>query len=362
MTGSKDEAKAARYIITQFKANGIETLNGQFSNTQYLQKFTYKPKLDSTQKVVTGNNVVGFINNHAKNTIIIGAHYDHLGWGLPAHSTYRGEPAIHNGADDNASGVATVIELSRILKGSSYKNHNYVFVAFSGEELGLYGSKWFSEHSTYDSTNTSYMLNFDMVGRVDSNKIVISGTGTSPNWNTAFKNIATPLRIKTTESGVGPSDHTSFYLKNIPVLHFFSGQHKDYHKPSDDEEKINYAGMDDIINYVVHLIGQLDTVNKLPFVKTKDDNNEDTPKFKVTLGVMPDYTFDGEGMKIDGVTEGKPAAKAGLKQGDIVVKLGDVFVKDMRSYMTALSAFKKGDTTKVVVKRGGEILEKPITF
>ena len=362
MTGSEDEHKAAAYIIEMFKKGGITNLKQNLKSKKYLQAFRYHPKMDSIRTTVSGNNVIGFINNNAKHTIVIGAHYDHLGWGLPAHSTYRGELAIHNGADDNASGVATVIELAKLLKNSSYKKNNYLFIAFSGEELGLYGSKWFVEHPRLDSSKIDYMLNFDMVGRVDSNKFVISGTGTSSLWSEAMKQIQTPLRIKTTESGVGPSDHTSFYLKNIPVLHFFSGQHKDYHKPSDDEYKINYKGMEDVIDYVMKLIEELDSKGKIGFTKTKDDNNEDAPKFTVTLGVMPDYTYEGEGMRIDGVTEGKPASKAELKEGDVVIQLGEVKVNDMMSYMKALSQFRKGDTAKVKVKRGSEMLERDINF
>lgn len=362
MTGSKDETAAAKYIIDELRKMQIGNLSGNMKSKGYLQTFEYHPKLDSTQTKVKGKNVVAFINNRAKQTIILGAHYDHLGWGLPAHSVYRGEPAIHNGADDNASGVATILELGRFLSQSNFKNNNYLIIAFSGEELGLYGSKWFVEHIKYDSTNSNYMLNFDMVGRVDSNKVVVGGVGTSPIWGDAMKKINSPLHIKTTESGIGPSDHTSFYLKNIPVLHFFSGQHKDYHKPSDDEEKINYKGMEDIVDYVKQLISDLDTKGKIAFVKTKDDNNENTPKFTVTLGVMPDYTFEGEGMRIDGVTDGKPASKAGLMQGDVVIQLGEVKVADMMGYMTALSKLKKGDVSTVRFKRAGEIIEKEIRF
>ena len=362
MTGSKDEAVAAKYIIEQFKKGEIQNKNNNFSTKKYLQHFVFHPKVDSAKTTVNGNNVIAFIDNHAKQTIILGAHYDHLGWGDPKHSTYRGSPAIHNGADDNASGVATIIELSKLLKKSSCTHNNYLFVAFSGEELGLYGSKWFVEHPLLDSSKIDYMLNFDMVGRVDSNKLVVNGVGTSPSWNESMKKISSPLHVKTTESGIGPSDHTSFYLKNVPVLHFFSGQHKDYHKPSDDENKINYKGLEDVVSYVMQLLQQLDDKGKIGFIKTKDDSNEDTPKFTVTLGVMPDYTFEGDGMRIDGVTEGKPASKAELKQGDVVLQLGEIKVTDMMSYMKALSQFKKGDTTKVKVKRGNDIIEKEIHF
>ncbi len=367
MTGSIDESRAASYIIEQFKKYGIKNPRGNFRQKKYLQAFRYKTKPDSTHTFIKGKNVRAYINNRAKHTVILGAHYDHLGFGMAAHSAYRGEPVIHNGADDNASGVAAIIELAKIIADSSthspaFKNNNYLFVAFSGEELGLYGSKWFTEHPYLDSAKTNYMLNFDMVGRVDSNKLVINGVGTSPVWNQAMNKIASPFQIKTTESGIGPSDHTSFYLKHIPVLHFFSGQHKDYHKPTDDENKINYQGMESIIRYVTQLVSILNEKPKMPFTKTKDEDNKDTPKFTVTLGVMPDYTFEGEGMRMDAVTEGRAAAKAGLKDGDIVIQLGENKVTDMMSYMKALSQFKKGDTTKVKVKRGNEVLEKEIQF
>jgi len=361
-TGSKGEKAAAQYIVEQYKQNGITNVAGNYNAGKYLQGFQYHPKVDSTRTTIKGHNVVAYINNKAASTVVIGAHYDHLGMGDPHYSRYRGTPAVHNGADDNASGDALIIELAKTLKGDAYKNNNYLIIAFSGEEEGLLGSKWFVEHPMIDLTKVSYMLNYDMVGRVDSNKVVIGGVGTSPAWKDAMHGIKTPLHIKTTESGVGPSDHTSFYLKNIPVLHFFSGQHADYHMPTDDEAKINYSGMQDIFNYTLQLIAQLNNKGKIAFTKTKDENNDDAPKFSVTLGVMPDYTFEGEGMRIDAVTDGKPASKAGLVAGDVVIQLGDIQVKDMMSYMKGLSAFKKGDATIVKVKRGGQVIEKPIQF
>lgn len=360
-TGSAGEKLASTYIIEQLSANGINNLKGNKAKGGYLQTFTYHPKTDKGKSKVSGSNVAAYIDNGAATTVVIGAHYDHLGMGDPHHSTYRGEPAVHNGADDNASGVAMVIELGKKLKESKYKNNNYLLLFFSGEELGLYGSKWFVEHPMLDLKKVNYMVNFDMVGRVDSNKIVVYGTGTSPVWKEAMK-VKTPLHIKESESGVGPSDHTSFYLKDIPVLHVFSGQHSDYHKPSDDEAKINYKGMEDIFNYTLQLIANVDGKGKIGFIKTKDENHDNAPKFSVTLGVMPDYTYEGDGMRIDGVTDGKPAAKAGLEKGDIVIQLGDIVVKDMMGYMQALSKFKKGDATKVKVKRKGETIEKDIQF
>ncbi len=364
MTGTVDERNAAAYIIAQFKSYGIPNAKGNFDEQKYLQAFEYNPHIDTVRDHISGNNVVAYINNHAANTIVIGAHYDHLGWGDSTHSLYVGPPAIHHGADDNASGVATIIELARMLKQGGLKSNNYVFIAFSGEELGLYGSKWFVTHSTVKLEDVDYMLNYDMVGRLDSTShtLIVNGVGTSPTWKDAIEKIHTPLHIKTTESGVGPSDQTSFYLKNIPVLFFFTGQHKDYHKPSDVESKINYAGMEDVVNYSMSLLTELNDKGKLLFTKTKDESNDSAPRFTVTMGVIPDYTFEGDGMRIDDVKDGKPAFKAGLKAGDVVIQLGDVKVTEMMTYMKALGNLKKGDKTTVKVKRGNDIIEKEIQF
>ena len=363
-TGTPDEERAATYIIETFKKTGIPNADGKFNSEKYVQHFSYDPIVDSVKTHVSGNNVVAFIDNHAANTIVIGAHYDHLGMGDSKHSTYVGPPAVHHGADDNASGVAAMLDLARLIKASAYKSNNYVFVAFSGEELGLYGSKWFVQHPSIALDKIDYMINLDMVGRVDSNThtLTVNGVGTSPIFKEVLDKIKTPLHIKTTESGLGPSDHTSFYLQNVPVVFLFSGQHKDYHKPSDTEDKINYAGMVDVVNYTMALIAELNDKGKLAFTKTKDDNVDSAPKFKVTLGVIPDYTFDGEGMRIDAVKDDRPAAKAGLKSGDVVLKLGEVKVTEMGTYMKALAQFNKGDKTKVTVKRGEEIIEKDIEF
>lgn len=312
----------------------------------------------------SGHNVIGYIDNHAENIIVIGAHYDHLGYG-GHESLYRGERAIHNGADDNASGTSALIELARKLKGSSLNKYNYMFIAFSGEEKGLLGSNYFVKHPTIDLKKVNYMLNMDMVGRLKptDHVLLINGAGTSPSWDSLLNNIKVDsLRIKTTASGVGPSDHTSFYLEGIPVLHFFSGTHSDYHKPSDDEPLINYNGMVSIFHFMNDLIDQTNNLPKLAFTKTNDSNNEDAPRFKVTLGVVPDYAFEGSGMRIDGVTEGRPAAAAGLLKGDVVIQMGEEKVTDMMSYMKALSKFKKGDTIKVKVDRAKEIVEKEVTF
>ncbi len=367
-TGSTDEKRAAEYIAKRFADIGLQPKGTE----EYFQKFTFKAsknphkeaeitteKNDSTE---TGENVVAFLDNKAENTVVIGAHYDHLGMGGEG-SLYRDGEAIHNGADDNASGVAMMLHLADSLqKKDSPKKNNYLFIAFSGEEEGLLGSNYFVKNPTIDTKKITYMLNMDMVGRLNSeNTLAVYGVGTSPILKQTVNANAGDLNIAENESGVGPSDHTSFYLADIPVLHFFTGQHEDYHKPTDDTEKVNFAGMEIVSNYIFNIITDLDSQPKLPFRKTKNES-EVVPDFKVTLGVVPDYLFSGKGMRIDGISEDRPAQKAGLQKGDIVVKMGDNEVTDMMSYMVSLSKFEKGQTAKVTIDRSGELKEVEVTF
>ena len=318
---------------------------------------------DIVREQRTGMNVVGMIDNGQDNVVVIGAHLDHLGYGDEG-SLHRGEPAIHNGADDNASGVAVMLQLARDLREmDNARGNDYLFIGFSGEEKGLYGSNWWTKHPTVPIEKLNYMINLDMVGRLDTSKTVaISGVGTSPSWAEIERMKINGLKAKTSASGIGPSDHTSFYLKDVPAIHFFTGSHGDYHKPSDDIEKINFPGMLDITRFIESLITTLNDDGKLTFTKTQEADSTETPRFKVTLGVVPDYMYDGKGMRVDGVTEGKPAAAAGLKAGDVVVKLGPQDISDMMSYMKALSLFKKGDTTQVTVLREGKPITSDVTF
>jgi aminopeptidase YwaD len=306
-------------------------------------------------KKTIGHNVMGFLNNGAANTIIIGAHYDHLGYGEDHNSLWTGAPEIHNGADDNASGTAAVIELARELKKSKLKNNNYLFICFSGEELGLFGSKYFTEHPPIDIHSVNYMINSDMVGRLNdsTHTITIGGYGTSPTWGTILDEKTKTISVKFDSSGIGPSDHTSFYLKNIPVLFFFTGIHKDYHKPTDDVNKINFIGELEVIKYIYHVIEQTNKLGKLVFLKTREPKMEGN-RFTVTLGIMPDYTFSGKGVRADGIIDGKIAQHAGMKTGDVIVKLGENSVSDLNTYMNVSSKYKKGDSTIVTVLRDKE--------
>jgi len=365
-TGTKGEVKAATYISQRFQEIGLSKKGTQ----GFLQPFTFKPKTNPHEQVkfdvngdgaITGNNVIGFLNNNAENTIVIGAHYDHLGFGGEG-SLYRDSiKAVHNGADDNASGIAVLLNLAERLQNKN-TNNNYLFIGFSGEEMGLLGSNFFVKNPTIDTKKISYMINMDMVGRMKKDSsLAVYGTGTSSVFKDILRANNTHFKLIQQESGVGPSDHTSFYLADIPVLHFFTGQHEDYHKPGDDSEKLNYRGMQLIADYILNIISDLDDNGKLAFIKTKNES-ESVPRFKVGLGVIPDYLFDGKGMRIDGVSEDKPAQKAGLKKGDVVIQLGDSTVTNMMSYMRALSVFDKGNSTTVVIKRGKSIVKKEINF
>jgi hypothetical protein len=271
---------------------------------------------------------------------------------------------VHNGADDNASGTAGVIELARYYSKTGPAKADYLFICFSGEELGLLGSKYVTEHCPVPLDKISFMINMDMIGRYNPEKgIVVSGVGTSPSWvKTLDSKLPAGMTIKTDSSGIGPSDHTSFYLKDIPVLHFFTGTHNDYHKPSDDIEKLNLEGERKVLNYIAAITDTLSQLPKLEFTKTATKSTSDTPAFKVTLGIIPDYTFSGPGVKIDGVTTGRPAEKAGILTGDIILKLSDFAIGDIQDYMKGLSKFSKGQTIPVTIKRAGKELSVDLTF
>ena len=365
-TASPEELLAASYIADQFKQAGLMAFN-----KSYLKPFTFKKNLDPHDTSLVGikerssSNVVGFLDNKAPYTIVIGAHYDHLGLGHD-HNSLDANPEgkIHNGADDNASGTTGVIELANYFASNKKTEpFNFLFICFSGEELGLLGSKKWCDAPDLELSKINYMINMDMIGRLSDStkKLVVYGVGTSPVFVPLIDSIQTGMSVKKDSSGIGPSDQTSFYLKDIPVLHFFTGQHSDYHKPSDDADKINYAGEVEVLNYIVSVVEKTYSYPKLAFSKTRSPESGKT-SFKVTMGVMPDYTFEGLGMRIDGVTDNKPAFKAGIQKGDIVKKLGGMDVKDVMSYMKALSQYKKGDSTTVEILRNNETKVLNLTF
>jgi hypothetical protein len=354
-TGSAEELKAAQYIADVFKTCGLKPINGSF-----LKPFTFKrssnPHDTATGKgpELTGHNVLGYLDNKAPYTIIIGAHYDHLGLGHD-HNSLDANPEgkIHNGADDNASGTAGVLELARFFtKNKRTEVFNILFMCFSGEELGLLGSKKWCEKPDLNFNGVNYMINMDMIGRLNDStqKLMVYGVGTAPDWVSLLESVRGTLVLKLDSAGIGPSDQTSFYLKQIPVLHFFTGQHSDYHKPSDDVEKLNLQGEAKVLDYIIRVIERTETLPKLNYLKTRTPDSGKS-SFKVTMGVMPDYSFEGPGMRIDGVTDQKPAFKAGLLKGDIILSINGTPVKDVMGYMGELSKYKKGDIVEVEIER-----------
>ena len=358
----KDRTETAKIPVVYISK---ETQSKFFSEES--EMLDIKLKIDIGDKKRTGHNVIGYIDNGAANTIVLGAHYDHLGFGEDGNSMIRtGEKMIHNGADDNASGTAALIELGRLLKLSKNKSNNYLLIAFSAEELGLNGSKYFTEHPTVEMEKINYMINMDMVGRLnDSSKaMTIGGYGTSPAWSEVINPIKDlkGFSIKYDSSGTGPSDHTSFYRKNIPVLFFFTGLHTDYHRPSDDFEKINSIGTLQIVKLINQVIDRSAPKGKLTFTPTREQQTSTTARFSVSLGIMPDYTFSGTGVRADGISAGRAAEKAGMKTGDVIIQLGPHNISSVETYMQALAKFKKGDSTTVKFKRGEEVIEASVQF
>ncbi len=366
-TGTDDERRAAAYIAEEFQLAGLLPKG---DNGTYFQTFLTKTKNGNLTPPAGANNVVGYLDNGAKRTLVIGAHYDHLGMGLQDGSLEPNpQGKLHNGADDNASGVAGVLELARHFATNQIaEKHNLLFICFSGEELGLNGSRYFANNPTVGFEAIDAMLNMDMIGRFEPAKgLTIGGLATSPVWNKIVTDAttATGVRFRADSTGTGGSDHTSFYVKNLPVLFFFTGVHTDYHKTSDDIDKINFEGEAKILGLVADIIKRTGEVNeKIQFRQYTDPHAATNVRmsFKVTMGLLLDYSFDGPGIKVDGVVASRPAQAAGIQAGDTVVKLGNYPLENVRGYMEALGKFEKGQTVDAQILRDGKLISKPVTF
>ena len=304
-------------------------------------------------------NVIGFVPGadpeRREDVIVIGAHYDHLGWGEHG-SLYRGSvPMIHNGADDNASGTAGVLELAQHFADTP-AGRTLMFMTFSGEEMGLLGSAHWVSNPTMPIERVRAMFNLDMVGRLptDSRRLNVQGIGTSPLWKPMVEtlNDAEAFDLALIEDGHGASDHSSFYAKDIPVLFFFTGLHADYHRPSDDAHLLNYEGQTDVVRYIAEAITAADAEEEIPFTRVQKTEAQRVARFNVYVGTMPDYAYSGDGFRITGTSPGSPADKAGLKEGDVIMRFGETEVKNIYDYMTALSRHEPDEDVPVVVRRG----------
>lgn len=331
--------------------------------------FTKKPisiSVDIQENTVIAKNVIGILKGTDKDAgaIVIGAHYDHLGMGGSNSLSATKVPTIHNGADDNASGTAGVLELAHYYSKHKTK-HDMIFMAFSGEELGLLGSDNYVNNPTYPLDSMRAMINMDMIGRLNNRSLLIFGTGSASAWDTLITSSnLDSLDIKMIPDGTGASDHTSFYNKNISVLHYFTDTHSDYHRPSDDTEYINFLGEKLVLEHITRVVAKLDTISAKTFYFTEAPvtQKRSVAMSGVTLGVTPDYGFRGEGMRITGATEGRAGAEAGLIAGDIIIQIGKKKLKDIYDYMDALNEHKKGDKSTIIVKRGEDDVSLTVHF
>jgi aminopeptidase YwaD len=351
-----------------------------------IPKTTLSMVTDVVRREVSAWNVVGILDGSdptLKNeTIVIGAHYDHLGRGGEGSLAPR-EGDIHHGADDNASGVAGVLELARIFAAQHPRpRRTIVFIAFSGEEEGLLGSNYYVNHPIVPLANTAAMINMDMIGRMKDNKLIVGGVGTAQEWhkeleakNAWLERITgtgngvglkviprEQFSLTLSEDGFGPSDHSSFYAKQVPVLFFWTGSHEDYHKPSDTADKINYDDEARILSLVSRVIHDIDSNDKRPvYTVAKSESTGRSMGFRVYLGTIPNYADSTDGLLLDGVRDDSPAAKAGIKAGDKIVKLAGRDVRNVYDYTAALGEMKAGQEYEVELMRGGERIKVVIT-
>ena len=307
---------------------------------------------------VYGSNVIGYLDNGTLPTVVIGAHYDHLGI-----NSKNATDSIYNGADDNASGTAGLLELARSLKNSGTKKNNYLFIAFSAGELDRFGSKYWLKN-TFGVHNINYMVNLDMIGRYNElRSLTVGGAGTSTLWTkliSAANDNLVKIKIDTTVSIQG--DHSSFVAKEIPSLYFFTGNHTDNHETPDKWDQINYEGEYKIISLIMRVLESADTQGKVAFYKPAKATPTPSSRFTVSLGVIPDNSYKGKGFKIGGVTPKRLADKIGLIAGDILLQLGNYEINEMSSYTQALSMFRQGDTTRLKVLRGSDEKNIPVSF
>ena len=399
---------AFRLVISQHLAHGTASFGFsalQDANLIPVANYTLTLSIDIVRREAPSFNVVGILPGSdpklKDEAIVLGAHYDHLGRGGEGSLAPR-EGEIHHGADDNASGVAGLIELAHMLSTQNPKpRRTIVFIAFSGEEEGLIGSSYYVNHPVVPLTNTVLMINMDMIGRLKERKLIVGGIGTAQEWRSMVNadnsvqgmtvSLNAPRReavatgkgpivlgangqpvvtmdptkqffLTLNEDGYGPSDHSSFYAKQIPVLFFWTGNHEDYHKPSDTADKINYEGEVRIVSFVERIIRDIDKSDKRPaYTVAKSDSQGRTMGFRVYLGTIPNYADSNDGLKLDGVRDDSPASQAGLKAGDKIVKMVGREVKNVYDYTYALGEMKAGQEYEVEIVRGSERLTLKIT-
>jgi aminopeptidase YwaD len=370
LAGSDGERCAGDYVAAEFRRLGLRPAG---DDGTYFQDLSLASALNPHAPGGTGRNVLAAMPGSdpllAREWVVIGAHYDHLGQGGASNSLAPGERAIHNGADDNASGVAAVLRAAERIGAGPRPARSVLFAAFTGEESGLLGSAHFVSHPTLSGGAMVGMMNLDMVGRLGAGPLIVYGVDTAEEWRPLIEAAATAagLSIATRGEGYGPSDHTSFYLKDIPVLHFFTNTHGDYHKPTDDSDKIDGPGLEKVSRMVADVAAAV--ANRRTALTLRRGAGQPPPApgavragSRAYLGTVPDFTPVERGVKLSGVTAGSPADAAGVKAGDVLVAIGSQDVKDLQGMTDALNALKPGDATTIVVLRGVERLTLQVTL
>lgn len=358
LAGSPGAHCAALYVAGQFREAGLEpaTPGG------YLQAVPLVSAVNPHAPGGEGVNVIGVLPGSnpslAGQAIVIGAHFDHLGRGPFGSLAPDRAGEIHNGADDNASGVAALVLVARRLAAGPRPGRTVVFVAFTGEELGLIGSSYYVGHPAVSMDSTVAMLNMDMVGRLGHDRLIVYGIGTSPQWPdlVADADRGSGLELAEQEAGFGPSDHTSFYGRGVPVLHFFTNLHADYHRPTDDWQKIDFPGITRVAALVAGIASRVaerpERIAVIEGVGARPEAGEGEG-YGAYLGTVPDFTFTERGVRLGGVTGGSPADRAGLRSGDVMVGFGDMEIADLYALTAALRAHRPGDTVDITVLRDG---------
>ena len=364
-------------LIKRATSSPIVTLESEIDRTlepksQTLDGWRLRGEVTIQRQQTDADNIVGCIpgvgfgsdKSGTSDVIVLGAHYDHLGFG-DSNSLSPGTRAIHHGADDNASGTAALLEVARQLQAEGPYPRTVLFIAFAGEERGLLGSGYYTANPLVPLEQTAAMVNLDMVGRLVDDKLIIHGTGTGGNFDDLVDRLVSNAGFSVAKEpgGYGPSDHSSFYARKIPVLHVFTGSHTDYHRPTDTADKVNYAGMARISGLITNLVRELATASEPPVYievagKPFMGGGGDRPYF----GSIPDFAKPGGGYAITGVSKTSPAAKGGLEGGDVIVRLGESAITGLEDFDSALRKHKAGETVEVVVLRNGKELTLAVTL
>jgi len=365
LAGSAGEAESANYIENLFLQFGLIPAGDEDTYLQYFTLTGPMPQAMGKENHLS-RNIVGIVPGtvYPDQYIIVGAHYDGQGMGGIISMDHDAETQIHNSADDNASGTAGLLWLAgQFAENPAEKS--ILFVAFSGEELGLLGSRYFARNMELDRDSIAAMINLDMIGRLEGRELTIFGTGTSPAWEKVLDSVAhDSLTIATNPSGSGASDHASFHEIGIPVLHYFSGTHGNYHRNTDTADLIDYDGMKWILDHteqVIRVLGET-PIEEIEFRESSDPRSSVMRPDGVTLGVLPDYTYSGTGFRIERIQADSPAERAGIEPDDIIVGINNKIIENIYDYMDAIGSYERGDETVVKVRRSDELVELNVIF